>query len=86
MSKDKVGLLNMELSMDLKEGFELEVLCTQVFKNLLDVIGKEEELAKMLERINDEIQNFLKEIDNEVDKISDCVMSELEELIDEHSK
>ena len=37
MDKDKIGLLNIELSMNLKEGFGLEVLCTGIFKNLLEV-------------------------------------------------
>ena len=56
MSKDKIGLLNMELSMKLDEGFGLEVLYTQTFKNLLDVTGTEKKLEETLQKINNEIQ------------------------------
>ena len=86
MSKDKIGLLNMELSMKLDEGFGLEVLYTQTFKNLLDVTGTEKKLEETLQKINNEIQDFLNVIDEEVDQINDYMMDNIEKLIDENSK
>lgn len=86
MSKDKIGLLNMELSMTLNEGFGLEVLCTGIFKNLLEVTQTEEKLVETLNKIDIALKEFMEEIDDKVDNLSDEVMSGIEKLIDEHSK
>ena len=85
MSKDKIGLLNIELFMG-KEGFELEVLCTGIFKNLSEVTQTEEKLVETLNKIDIALKEFMEKIDDKVDNLSDEVMSGIEKLIDEHSK
>ena len=86
MNKDKIGLLKMELSMTLNEGFRLEVLCTGIFKNLLEVTQTEEKLIETLNKVDIALKEFMEEIDDKVDNLSDEVMSGIEKLIDEHSK